>query len=163
MKYFTISEFIKSVTAIEQRVWNGANREAEDNIIALVAAVLDPLREKYGKPIKVTSGFRCKKINKNVGGEMTSQHMLGEAADIVGYNSKTEKFGDPKENYILGRMIVALGNFDQVIFEDVGKDNLLPGWIHVSWRRKGTNRGLIYKKRAGTKTYIKINPKELGL
>lgn len=163
MNYFTISEFIKSDTAIAQRKWNGASREAEDNIIALVAAVLDPLREKYGKPIKITSGFRSKNINKYVGGEVTSQHILGEAADIVGYNSKTKTYGDPKENYILGRLIVALGNYDQVIFEDVGKDNLLPKWIHVSWRRVGSNRGVIYKKRAGTKTYIKISPKDLGL
>ena len=157
MKYFTISEFIRSETAIKKRVWNGCNREQEDNIESLVAAVLDPLREKYGSPIKVTSGFRCTAVNKNIGGTVTSQHTVGEAADIVGYDGSTT------ENYKLGRLIVALGNYDQIIFENVGKSDLKPQWIHVSWKRKGDNRHLIMKKVKGTKTYVYIKPKDLGL
>ncbi len=157
MNYFTISEFIKSDTAIKKKIWNGASREIEDNIIALVSAVLDPLREKYGKPITVTSGYRNIAINKTAGGAVTSQHTKGEAADIVGYDGSTE------ENYKLGRLIVALGNFDQVIFEDVGKSDLEPKWIHVSWKRIGDNRGIILKKIKGTKSYIGITRKDLGL
>ena len=155
MQYFTISELLRSDTAIKKKIWNGANREQEDNLIALVSAVLDPLRAKYGKPIRVTSGFRCLAVNKSVGGAVTSQHTEGEAADIVG--------GSTAENYRLGRLIVALGNYDQVIFEDVGKSDLLPQWIHVSWRRKGDNRHIILKKVKGTKSYIHITQKDLGL
>ena len=51
-------------------------------MIALIENVLDPLREAYGKPIVVTSGFRCKKLNKAVGGSPSSQHLLGLDADI---------------------------------------------------------------------------------
>ena len=56
--------------------------EVRQNIEALVANVLDSLREAYGKPIYVNSGYRCEKHNKAVGGVPKSQHMRGEAADI---------------------------------------------------------------------------------
>jgi hypothetical protein len=55
---------------------------ARENIEALVENVLDPLRERYGKPIIVNSGYRCAKHNREVGGASGSQHMRGEAADI---------------------------------------------------------------------------------
>ena len=157
MRHFTISEFIKSDTAIKKRVWNGANREQENNLIALVAAVLDPLREKYGKPIIVTSGYRNITINKSIGGAVTSQHTKGEAADIVGFD------GSPEENLKLGKMIVEMGNFDQIIFEDVSKNSLNPKWIHVSWKRQGDNRHVILKKMKGTNSYLTVTRKELGL
>ncbi len=156
MKYFTVSELIKSNKAINLKIWNGATREIEDNLIALTAAVLDPLRGKYGKPIHVSSGYRSSAVNKSVGGSVTSQHLLGEAADIYVDSGK-------KGNFELGRLIVELGNYDQVIFEDVGKSDLLPMWIHVSWKRCGDNRKQIYKKIKGTNNYIPLTKKDLGL
>ena len=157
MKYFTISELLKSDTAIKNRIWNGASREVEDNLIALVAAVLDPLREKYGKAIHVSSGYRCPAVNKSIpGSSLTSQHMQGEAADI---------FVDAgaKGNFEIGKLIVQLGNFDQVIFENVGANDLLPQWIHVSWKRQGYNRHQIRKKVKGQVTYPILTLKDLGL
>jgi len=156
MKHFTISELIKSDTAIKNRIWNGANREIEDNLIALVAAVLDPLREKYGKAIHVSSGYRCPAVNKGVGGSLTSQHMQGEAADIY-------VDAGAKGNFEIGKLIVKLGNFDQVIFENVGANDLLPQWIHVSWKRCGYNRHQIRKKVKGFNSYPLITEKDLGL
>lgn len=156
MKHFTISELIKSDTAINKKVWNGATREIEDNLIALTAAVLDPLREKYGKPIHVSSGYRSSAVNRSVGGSMTSQHLKGEAADIYVDSGK-------KGNYELGKLIIKLGKFDQLIFEDVGQNDMLPQWIHVSWKRQGDNRQLICKKVKGTNNYTFITPKDLGL
>jgi hypothetical protein len=158
MKHFTISELIRSKTAINKRIWNGANREQEDNLIALVAAVLDPVREKYGKAIHVSSGFRCKEINGALpNSSKASQHMNGEAADIY-----TD--AGPNGNFEVGQLIVKLGNFDQVIFEDVGKNDMLPQWIHVSWKRKGDNRGEIKKHVKGTgNVYPVVNRKEIGL
>lgn len=156
MNHFTISELIKSDTAIKNRIWNGANREVEDNLIALVAAVLDPLREKYGKAIHVSSGYRCPAVNKSVGGSLTSQHMQGEAADIY-------VDAGAKGNFEIGKLIVQLGNYDQVIFENVGANDLLPQWIHVSWKRKGYNRHQIRKKVKGQVTYPILTLKDLGL
>lgn len=158
MKYFTISELLRSEKAIALKIWNGAGREQEDNLTALVAAVLDPVREKYGKPIHVSSGYRCPELNAAIpNSSKTSQHSRGEAADI---------FVDagPQGNYQVGKLIASLGNFDQLIFEDVGKDNLLPMWIHVSWKRKGDNRREILKHIKGTgPDYPAVARKELGL
>ena len=130
MKHFTISEMLKSDTAIRQCLWNGANLEAEENLRALVDEVLDPLRDCYGKPIKVNSGFRCRKLNQLVNGATNSQHMRGEAADIT--------TGSPKDNLKLARMIEEAGKFDQLIYEKNSPAG--PQWLHVSWRRNGVNR-----------------------
>ena len=82
MKHFTISELLKSDTALKHKLWNGAPKEAEENLRALVDEVLDPLREAYGKPVRVNSGYRCPLLNRLVGGSPNSQHTRGEAADI---------------------------------------------------------------------------------
>ena len=149
MNYFTIDELTASATARKKGIKNVPNEEERLNLIALVAAVLDPLREKYGKPIYVTSGYRCAALNKCVGGVTGSQHRKGEAADIV---TKEGAVG----NFELGRLIVESGQFDQVIFEDCGKNDLLPQWIHVSWKRTGALRGNVLKKVKGEKTYRRV-------
>ena len=82
MRYFTISELLRSDTALKMGIWNGANLEHEENMRALVENVLDPLRARYGHPIYVSSGYRCPKLNNAVNGAINSQHMRGEAADI---------------------------------------------------------------------------------
>lgn len=157
IKYFTISELIRSRTAIEKKIWNGATREQEDNLIALVATVLDPVREQYGKPILVSSGFRCPAVNRLVGGSNSSQHLMGEAADLC-----TD--AGPLGNHEVGKLIARLGNFDQLIFEDVGKNDMLPQWIHVSWKRTGVNRREIRKHIKGFgSVYPLVSRKEIGL
>ena len=168
MKYFTISEFIKSDTALKMRLWNGANREVEENIRALVENVLDPLREHYGRPIYVTSGYRCPKLNNAVNGAPNSQHMRGEAADIVARPLSAGDCGSasamtfsPTENLKLAQMIAESGKFDQMILEEVGPNDLLPQWIHVTWKRNGWNRRNILKKVAGAAGYKTVSLKEL--
>ena len=120
MKFFSIEELTKSTTAQQKGIKNIPSKEQEQNLIALIENVLDPLREAYGRPIVVTSGFRCKELNKAVGGASNSQHMTGQAADISSYrNTKAE-------NEILFNLIKKLP-FDQLINE---KDF---SWIHVSY------------------------------
>ena len=132
MKYFSISEMLKSDTAIKQRLWNGAPKEAEENLRALVDEVLDPLREAYGKPIRVNSGYRCPKLNNLVGGSPNSQHMRGEAADIQ------PVVGNEADLPELARILIANGKFDQLI--------IYPTFIHVSYRRLGWNRKQVLQK-----------------
>lgn len=146
MKYFTISELLRSDTAIARKIWNGANREQEDNLTALVAAILDPLRTAYGKPIRISSGFRCPALNRAIGGVANSQHMRGEAADI--------DLGSTTENRKLAKLIVDMKlPFDQLI------DEANYAWIHVSYKRKGDNRGQILRMRGGK--YTGIKPEQL--
>ena len=150
---------LRSDTALKMRLWNGANREIEENIRALVDNVLDPLRERYEHPIYVTSGYRCPKLNKAVNGAPNSQHMRGEAADIVAGPS-TGSGTSVYENLKLAKMIAESGKFDQMILEEVGPNDLLPRWIHVTWKRNGWNRRNILKKVAGAAGYKTVSLKE---
>ena len=134
MKYFTIGEFIRSETADRYGISNRLPSMTEsENIHQLVVNVLDPLREAYGKPIRVSSGYRCPRLNALVGGSPTSDHMTGCAADIQSVPN------DPAENRRLFDLIRKLGlPFDQLI------DEKGMSWVHVSFRVKG-NRGQVFK------------------
>jgi len=82
-KNFDYKEFEKSDTAKKFGIINVINTsEIRDSIKALVIEVLQPLRDAWGKPLSVNSGYRCRKLNEVVGGVETSQHCKGEAADI---------------------------------------------------------------------------------
>lgn len=125
MKYFTIKELTKSKTALRYGIDNIPNKQQERNLIKLVENILDPVREKYGKPIIVSSGFRCEKLNRIVGGARTSQHLTGEAADIRSVEDT------PEENKKIFNLIKELDlPFDQLINE-YNYD-----WIHVSYSNK---------------------------
>lgn len=125
MKYFSISEFIRSDAADKYQVSNiPADEEllaVLNNIKALVDNILDPLREKIGLPIIIKSGYRSKRVNELVGGSVFSQHMAGKAADIhvQGYTSQQME--------IVYQTIQMCYNFDQLIFYPY--KNI----IHVSW------------------------------
>ncbi len=121
MKYFTIEEMIKSSTATAKRIDNTPNQTVIDSLTKLIEAVLDPLREWYGKPIRVNSGYRCEALNKAVGSKAkNSQHLYGEATDITaGSKAENEKLF----NYIKDNL-----PFDQLINESDFS------WVHVSYR-----------------------------
>lgn len=132
MKYFTLNELTKSSTAQSKGIKNNPSKTQKNNLISLVENILDPLREAYGKPIIVTSGFRCKELNKIVGGSSTSQHLKGEAADIRSQEDTKE------ENKKLFDLIVSLKlPFDQLI------DEYDLNWVHVSYSSR--NRRQILK------------------
>lgn len=120
MKYFTIKELCKSSTATAKGIDNSPNSEIVKNLEQLIDNILDPLRERYGKPITVNSGYRCPELNKAVGGSKTSHHMKGLAADIT--------VGSPKKNKVLFDLIKEMDlPFDQLI------DEKKLSWVHVSY------------------------------
>lgn len=114
----------------------------EDNLKGLVTAVLEPVRERLGKPIMVNSGFRCPVHNRAVGGATGSQHVKGEAADVRFQDSRF-KVQD------LAKAIVANGTWDQLI--------LYPTFVHVSYKRGGGNRREILRKTSGGYVKMSIN------
>ena len=125
MKYFTIKELTKSDTAKKHGISNTPNSQAKQNLENLVNFVLDPLREAYGKPIVVTSGYRCNKLNQLIGGSKTSQHCTGQAADIC------SSIGTKEENEKLFNLILELKlPFDQLINEHDFD------WIHISYANR---------------------------
>ena len=113
MKHFTIRELTKSRTAAKLGIDNTPTPEITRRLNALVDKVLDPLREKFGAPIIVTSGYRSPKVNAATpGASKTSQHMQGEAADIRTVSDSRE------DNMKLLRCLLQSGiEFDQVICE----------------------------------------------
>ena len=132
MKYFTINELCRSETASKHKIDNTPSAEIIANLTALVDNVLDPLREAWGRPIIVTSGYRCEALNKLVGGVPISQHKKGQAADISA--------GSIEENKKLFELAIKLKlPYDQIIDEYGYK------WVHISYsstRRRGNIRHL---------------------
>lgn len=127
MKHFTIDELVRSSVATRIGIDNTPTAEVVRALTALVNNVLDPVRETWGKPITVNSGFRCPKLNAAVGGVATSQHVRGEAADISA--------GSPSLNVKLFEIVGASNiDFDQLI------DEKGMTWIHVSYKAAGGNR-----------------------
>lgn len=121
-KYFTIKELTASSVAKRAGIRNVPNELEEENLVNLIDNILDPLREAYGSPIIVNSGFRCKDLNLLVKGSKTSQHMQGLAADI------RSKKNTKEENKQLFDLIIELDlPFDQLI------DESDYSWIHVSY------------------------------
>lgn len=126
-----MGELCASTTADAHNIKNTPPLQEAGNLKALAENVLDPLREWYGKPIYVNSGYRSPQLNRIVSGAPTSQHMKGEAADITA--------GSKAENKKLFDYIKSNLPFDQVIDE---KDY---SWVHVSYKRDGSNRKQVLK------------------
>lgn len=128
MKYFSFQEFERSDTAYKHGIDNTAPESARKNIAALVDKVLAPLREAWGKPITVTSGYRCSELNRLVGGVATSTHMQGMAADI-----STGNMIDNRRLYQLAQ------DLNLPYFELIGKKYGF-GWLHISYDPTRTKR-----------------------
>lgn len=135
MKYFTMNELTHSATAIRKGIDNTPDNTAKANLTALVANILDPLREAYGKPIVVSSGYRCAKLNRAVGGVARSQHITGQAADI---QSVSKSKADHKKLFELVQRLRL--PYDQLIDEYDYK------WVHISFDARGNRRQVLHVK-----------------
>lgn len=148
MKHFTMSELTKSYEASRRGIDNTPTALAETNLYALVREILDPLREAYGKPIVVNSGYRCQALNSVVGGSKTSQHVSGQAADIEGI-ARTRS-----ENKKLFDLILKLNlPFDQLINE-YDYD-----WVHVSFSHSPRKQVLAAIKQGSKTIYQTLKTK----
>jgi hypothetical protein len=126
-KNFTLAELLASQTAVRRQITEqfAPSQEIIDNLKALTEQ-LQKIRDLVGV-IHVTSGYRCKRLNRIIGGAAKSQHIKGEAADIV--------FRGEGGNELLFETIKNSGiEFDQLI------DEFDHSWIHVSFKRRGKNR-----------------------
>lgn len=133
-KYFTLNELTRSATAVRKGINNSPSALIKSNLEAIIEKVLDPLREKWGKPIIVTSGYRCPKLNTIIGGASGSQHMKGEAVDI-----RTATDTRDENMKLLKILLKSDIVYDQVISEYVDAQGR-PDWIHISYKKNGGNR-----------------------
>lgn len=138
-KNFSYREFEESETAKARGITNVISSfEVRDAVRELTNTVLQPLRDAWGLPLHVNSGYRCPKLNAAVGGAATSQHIKGEAADI--------KAEHPIK---LAQLAYDLGlPYDQMI--------IYPTFVHFSHKLHGEQRRQVlynksYKGRRITK------------
>lgn len=138
MKYFTLRELCASTTATKKGITNVPDGLGEVlNMVLLVEHLLDPAREWLEEEIFVNSGYRCKRLNKAVGGVDNSQHCEGRAADITTKDSAT--------NYRLLRYFLAAADIDQLIVYQNKEREIV--FFHVSYVNSLENRNeIIYKK-----------------
>lgn len=133
MKYFTIKELCRSTKAEKLGIDNTPTPQAVENMTRLIDVVLDPLREAYGNPVTVNSGYRSPALNEAVGGVKDSQHPTGEAADIT--------VGSKEGNKWLFEYIRDNLQYDQLI------DEYDYSWVHVSLDADLCNRREIIHTR----------------
>lgn len=129
-KNFTLEELSKSLAALNRGLDNTPKKQHIENLKLLCTHVLQPIRDHFGLPVTINSGFRSANVNRAIGGSFTSQHMLGQAADI-------EIIG--VHNADIWRFVVANLDYDQVIAEHLELKKPNAGWVHVSYN-KGKNR-----------------------
>ena len=122
-KYFTLEEFLTSETAVKNKIENLPSFEIVENIKEL-AAFLDDVRDAWGSGIIVSSGFRCEKLNKKVGGKAASLHKKGLAADLQPTNGDFKGFKKFFADYLKDK------KFDELIIEKSGSDE----WLHFQIR-----------------------------
>lgn len=123
-KNFTLAEMIKSETALRHGMDNTPGEAEIENLKRLAEKVLQPVRDSYGKGVKVNSGYRAPDVNAKVGGSKTSDHCKGQAADI-------EIPG--VANADLAKWITENLDFTQVILEFYTPGVPDSGWVHVSY------------------------------
>ena len=130
-KNFTLEELTASATAKAKGIRNEPGQTDIVNLCGLVHNVLQPLRNWWGKEVKIGSGYRSLALNRAVGGVSNSQHMKGEAADLC-------IDGDIQKGKSWFQFIKQHCEFDQLIWEKNPKTGAY--WVHVSYRCDGKNR-----------------------
>ena len=140
---FSLSELTRSQTATRKGIENQPHDEQLANLVALCECVLQPIRDHFGKSVRISSGLRVPELNAAIGGSTTSDHCRGMAADIE---------VPPVDNLELARWIEGSGlAFRQLILEyyDGTPDS---GWIHVSYDPADNKRQVLTATKQGGKT-----------
>ena len=123
-KNFSLAEMIKSETALRQGLDNTPGPKEIENLRLLCEQILQPIRDAYGRGVKVNSGFRHPDVNAAVGGSRTSDHCKGQAADIEIPGVANADLATYIEQYF---------NYTQLILEFYTPGVPDSGWVHVSY------------------------------
>lgn len=138
-KHLSLNEVTTSGTAKRLGIDNSPTTEHLTNLKLVAEKIFEPIREHFGKPIKVSSGYRSKALNEATpGASKTSQHSTGEALDLDQDGMTTGVTNKMVFEYIKNNL-----NFDQLIWE-FGTDTN-PDWVHVSYESTGKQRKQILK------------------
>ena len=132
---FWLSELVKSSTADRLDIDNWPTEQyVIDNLTTTVNAVLQPVRDYYGRPISPNSGYRSLPLNRALRSKDTSQHVQGQAIDM-------EVPG--VSNYDLAEWVMNNLDFDQLLLEFYYPGKPSSGWVHVSYVDESANRNQV--------------------
>jgi len=140
---FTLKELTKSQTATRKGIHNEPSTEHIENLIHLAKTILQPVREHFGKPVMVSSGYRSPELCEAIGSSAKSQHAKGEAADFEIHGV------DNKE---LAAWISANCDFDQLILEFYIDGDLNSGWVHCSSSMEKSRKQMLKAERIEGRT-----------
>ena len=132
-KNFSLKELTRSQTAMRHGIDNSPTLDQLVCLTALTTAILQPIREVHGR-VDINSGLRVLELNRKIGSGDTSQHVLGQAADLECPSI---------DNLQLAKWIEENLKFDQLILEFYEQGEPTSGWIHVSYNNQGENRGRV--------------------
>jgi hypothetical protein len=136
-KNFTLEEFTLSNTAVRYGYEEQFTPSAEviNNLRLLIINLIQPVRDEFTEGfIRVSSGYRCERLNKKVKGSKTSQHLVGQAADLQYIVHGV------MDNQKIINTVKRLGlDYDQMIAEFPDKETGMPSWVHLSYN-EGHNR-----------------------
>ena len=137
-EHLDLSEVIRSESAKRKGISNMPTAEHIANFKLLAENIFEPIRNHFRVPIIISSGYRSKELNTEIGGSLTSQHCTGEAIDIDMGGTPNGVTNKMIFDYIRENLI-----FDQLIFEFGSADN--PDWVHVSYESSGKQRKQVLK------------------
>jgi len=145
---FKYKEFVKSMTAIRLGMSNLPTKESEWVAIERLAVnILQPVRFKFGR-LNISSGFRSPFINERIGGSTTSNHCLGQAADI-----------EPLEVGVSLFDILEYIN-SQLSYRELIAEYFPGGWVHVAYREN--NNARILKLKDENHDYTKVDIQQIA-
>ena len=140
---FTLAELVKSQTAVRKNIKNEPGTAEINNLIHLAESILQPVREHFGKPVMISSGYRSPELCEAIGSSAKSQHAKGEAADfeIHGVDNKD-----------LATWISKNTIFDQLILEYYEPGDPNSGWVHCSAVKEGPRAQVLKATKVEGKT-----------
>jgi hypothetical protein len=148
--HLNLAEITRSDTAKRHGIDNTPTAEHLENFKLLADKVFEPIRQHFGVPIFISSGYRSKALNDFIKGSSSSQHCKGQAIDIDMDGSNGEVTNRMVFDFIKTKL-----DFDQLIWE-FGTD-FNPDWVHVSFVKTGNRKQKLKAVRSGGKTtYIPI-------
>jgi hypothetical protein len=142
-KNLELFEMTRSETAKRKGVSNQPTPEHIENMVVLANKIFQPIREHFGVPIYISSGYRSAALNKKIGGVKNSQHLTGEAIDIDQDGHSSGITNVQIFNWIRHNL-----SFDQLIWEY--GSNVTPDWVHVSYGSTGPQRRQVLRATKGT-------------
>ena len=143
-KNFSLNELTKSQTAERKGIDNTPSTEHQENLKSLCTAILQPVRDHFGKVVTISSGYRSPELCIAIGSKITSQHAKGQAADFEIFGVSNKELAD----YINENL-----EYDQLILEYWNESDPNSGWVHCSYS-EGNNRNQYlraYKEDGKTK------------